>query len=72
MVDKVSLNNSETSFMVFSKQKCEKITIKIDNCSAERVCTIKFLWVVIDFNLNWSRSKGLTLKWVTVLQSCII
>lgn len=57
----------------YSQNECvKKITIKIDNCSAERVCTIKFLWVVIDFNLNWSRSKGLTLKWVTVLQSCII
>ena len=53
-VNKLSLNLSKTSFMLFTNCRREQhVNISINNCEIDMVYKTKFLGVVIDSNLNW-------------------
>ena len=56
--NKLSLNNSKTSFIIFNKQPnktCDyEFKLKINNNLIKRVNSIKYLGVLIDSKLSWS------------------
>jgi len=53
--NKLSLNIKKTNFMLFSKchYNLTNCDLKIDDVTIERVCTSKFLGVLIDDKLHW-------------------
>ena len=56
--NKLSLNYSKTSFIIFNKQPnktCDyEFKLKINNNFIKRVNSIKYLGVLIDIKLSWS------------------
>lgn len=53
-LNKLSLNVSKTSYMIFSPRSCTAVTrITIRGTLIDRVSVTKFLGVLIDENLNW-------------------
>ena len=54
-MNKLSLNESKTKYMVFTQKKCSSIKpiVSLNGSVLERVQTIKFLGVVLNDQLNW-------------------
>ena len=54
--NKLSLNVSKKTFMIFNNKKCDdNYTISINGMNITRVFVTKFLGVHLDFQLNWSK-----------------
>ena len=58
-MNKLSLNETKTKYMVFSQKKCSSNTplLTINGSSLERVHTIKFLGVILNDKLDWKDHK---------------
>ena len=58
-MNKLSLNESKTKYMVFTQKKCSSIKpiVSLNGSVLERVQTIKFLGVVLNDQLNWKDHK---------------
>ena len=59
-LNKLTLNESKTKYMIFSKNKKSEVNhdiLKINDIIIERVKSFKFLGLVINENLNWNDHK---------------
>ena len=59
-VNRLSLNVSKTNFIIFhpyNKPLKQYITLKINNKAIMERDYIKYLWVVIDSQLNWKNTS---------------
>ena len=58
-MNKLSLNESKTKYMVFTQKKCSSITpsVSLNGSVLERVHTIKILAVVLNDRLDWKDHK---------------
>ena len=58
-MNKLSLNESKTKYMIFTQKKCSSNTpiVSLNGSVLERVQTIKFLGVVLNDKLNWKDHK---------------
>ena len=53
--NKLSLNAQKTFYLLFHRTRIKScvISIKMDNCTLNRINSIKYLGVIIDHKLNW-------------------
>ena len=59
-LNKLTLNESKTKYMIFSKNKKSEVNhdiLKINNVIIEQVKSIKFLGLLINDTLNWNEHK---------------
>ena len=58
-MNKLSLNETKTKYMVFDQKRCSsnQITLTINETVLERVHSIKFLGVLLNHKLDWNEHK---------------